>query len=429
MLETLIVILVVALIILRGKLVGHRKALRTIKGALEARQPFLRHEHPGASGADWDEFCTAANDLIDEVGALEKTKVSHLAQLDATLGSLNEAVLIVDSHNHIMLANRSLQDIFPEAVDILEQRLEVVLHSVEFLGYVERVRAGEADPRSEIEFVGADDTRWVEVTGTTILALDGSDSKWALFVLHDVTRQKGLERVRKEFVANVSHELRTPLAVIKGYIETLVDDHDTMEAEDRLRFLGTVQRHTERLNSLLDDLLTLSRLESSKPGLNRESLELRPLIEGVLDDYLNRPDTTSQQIESIIDPADVCVWADPLKITQVINNLIENALKYTPSGSTIEIAAALKPTGVEIRISDNGPGIPEADLPHIFERFYRVEKGRSREKGGTGLGLAIVKHIVQLHGGHVEVVSVPGQGASFILLLPVDATVPTRDGA
>ncbi|MDB4473746.1 ATP-binding protein [Opitutaceae bacterium] len=412
-----------ALLILRAKLAGHRAALRTIKDALEHRQPFLRDEHPGASGADWDEFCTAANSLIDEVGALEKTKVSQLAQLDATLGSLKEAVLVVDSHNHIMLANRSLQDIFPEATEILDQRLEVVLHSVGFLGYVESVRAGEAAPHHETEFVNGEDTRWVEVTGTTIPALDDSDGDWALFVLHDVTRQKGLERVRKEFVANVSHELRTPLAVIKGYIETLVDDHHDMAAEDRLKFLETVQRHTDRLNFLLEDLLTLSRLESASPGLNPESVELRPLIEAMMDDYLNRPVTASHQIEGMFGPGVEQVWADPLKITQVINNLIENALKYTPSGSTIEISAERKANNVEIRVTDNGPGIPEADLPHIFERFYRVEKGRSREKGGTGLGLSIVKHIVQLHGGQVDVESAPGQGASFILLFPANAPI------
>ena len=197
MLETLIFILIVALVVMRSKLAGHHKALRTVKNALEHRQPFLRHEHPGASGRDWDEFCTAANGLITEVSSLEKTQVSQLAQLEATLGSLKEAVLIVDGHNHIMLANKSLQEIFPEATDILEQRLEVVLHSVEFLNYVERVRAGGAEPRFEVEFVESNETRWVEVTGTTTLALDGGDGKWALFVLHDVTRQKALERVRR----------------------------------------------------------------------------------------------------------------------------------------------------------------------------------------------------------------------------------------
>lgn len=418
MLETLIFILIVALVVMRAKLAGHNEALRTVKNALEHRQPFLRHEHPGASGRDWDEFCTAANGLITEVSSLKKTQVSQLAQLEATLGSLKEAVLIVDGHNHIMLANRSLQEIFPEATDILEQRLEVVLHSVEFLNYVERVRAGGAEPRFEVEFVESNGTRWVEVTGTTTLALDGGDGKWALFVLHDVTRQKALERVRQEFVANVSHELRTPLAVIKGYIETLVDDHETMDENDRLHFLKTAQRHTERLNSLLDDLLTLSRLESASPGLKRESIELRPLIETVLEDFKGRPNAELHHLKFSIDETITTVVVDPLKISQVLNNLIENALKYTTAGSTIEINAHLQQTEIQIRVSDDGPGIPAVDLPHIFERFYRVEKGRSREKGGTGLGLSIVKHILQLHGGQVSVESQPGQGACFVLSLP-----------
>jgi two-component system phosphate regulon sensor histidine kinase PhoR len=408
----------VALLFAGFKLAGHRQALRAVREALERRQPFLRDAAPGASGPEWDAFCRSANTLIEEANKLEKTQTSQLTQLEATLGSLKEAVLVVDSHNHILLANKSLQDIFPRATQIIDQRLEVVLHSVDLLNYVEAVRKGGAKPHQEVEFAESTETRWVEVTGTTIPALDGSDSQWALFVLHDVTRQKALERVRKEFVANVSHELRTPLAVIKGYIETLVDGHEEMESPDRERFLATIQRHTERLNSLLEDLLTLSRLESVNPGLERESIELRPHIHALLEDYRSRPDTRGHTLVDDLDPAIDRLLVDPLKLTQVLNNLIDNALKYTPAGCRIEVAAHLKSDEVEIRVSDDGPGIPSADLPHIFERFYRVEKGRSREKGGTGLGLSIVKHIVQLHGGQVRAESALGQGVTFWLTFP-----------
>jgi two-component system, OmpR family, phosphate regulon sensor histidine kinase PhoR len=424
MLEASVVLLVLALGWTGAKLAGHRRALRTVKEALNQRQTFLRKEHPGASGQDWTDFCEAANGLLQKVATLETAQTSQLAQLEATLGSLKEAVLVVDGHNHILLANRSLQDIFPRATEIIDQRLEVVLHSVSFLNYVDAVKQGRAEPHHEIEFVETDETRWVEVTGTPIPALDGASGKWALFVLHDVTRQKRMEHMRKEFVANVSHELRTPLAVIKGYIETLVDGHDAMEIDDRLRFLHTVQRHTDRLNSLLDDLLTLSRLESSAPGLEREAVELRALILSVIDEYRNRPDAAKHHLETQLDAEIDRVLIDPLKLHQVLNNLIDNALKYTPAGSQIRIEAELRSTDneVEIRVSDDGPGIPEADLPHIFERFYRVEKGRSRERGGTGLGLSIVKHIAALHGGRVRADSVVGQGTTFRVWLPTRAT-------
>jgi len=420
MLEAVVVLLILALGWTSAKLVGHRRAVRTVKDAVNQRQVFLRHEHPGASGRDWFEFCEASNKLIREVLTLETAQTSQLAQLEATLGSLKEAVLVVDSHNHILLANKSLQDIFPTATEIIDQRLEVVLHSVALLNYVNAVRRGTAAAHHEIEFVERDEKRWVEVTGSTIPALDGASGQWALFVLHDVTRQKRLEDMRKEFVANVSHELRTPLAVIKGYVETLVDGEADMAAEDRSRFLHTVQRHTERLNSLLDDLLALSRLESASPGLARESVELRALILSVVDEYRSRPDPHQHQLETRLDPTIDCILVDPIKITQVFNNLIDNALKYTPIESRIVIAAELHPDRreIEIRVSDNGPGIPESDLPHIFERFYRVEKGRSRERGGTGLGLSIVKHIVNLHGGRVRVESVVGEGTTFRLWLP-----------
>lgn len=422
MLEAALVILVVALVWTSAKLIGHRRAIRSVEQALKQRQTFLRNEHPGAAGRDWLEFCETANGLIERLAKLETAQTSQLAQLEATLGSLKEAVLVVDSHNHILLANKSLQDIFPRATDIIDQRLEVVLHSVALLNYVNAVRQGTAEPHQEIEFVETDQTCWVEVTGTKIPALDGASGQWALFVLHDVTRQKRLEHMRKEFVANVSHELRTPLAVIKGYVETLVDGHAEMPIDDQARFLGTVQRHTERLNSLLDDLLTLSRLESVNSGLERESVELRAMIISVVEDYRSRPNATEHKIETRLDPEIDQVFVDPLKLTQVLNNLIDNALKYTPAGSRIEVGAekraAGESAGVEIRVSDNGPGIPEADLPHIFERFYRVEKGRSRERGGTGLGLSIVKHIVALHGGKVEVESELGSGTQFRIWIP-----------
>ena len=186
---------------------------------------------------------------------------------------------------------------------ILHQRLELILHSREFLAFVEAVRAGQAQPQQAIEFVAGTESTWVEATGALIPPLDGQKGEWTLFVLHDITRQKKLEAVRKDFVANVSHELRTPLSIIKGYVETLVDGHRDMPVEDRERFLQTVQRHTERLNSLLDDLLTLSRLESMNPGLHCESTDLARLIAGAIEDYRGRPVAAQHELEFSSDAA------------------------------------------------------------------------------------------------------------------------------
>ena len=381
-----IVVLSVALLITWSKLRGHRRALASIRQSIIRRQPFLRDAHPGSSGSEWEDFCSTTNELLTDFGKLQQQQTGQLTQLEATLGSLKEAVLVVDSRNHIMLANNALQQIFPKAVQIIDQRLEVVLHSVSFLNYVEAVRKGDAEPQFPIEFEDAGDTRWVEVTGSKIPPLDGGRGEWALFVLHDITRQKMLELVRKEFVANVSHELRTPLSVIKGYVETLVDGHQEMPEGDRTKFLGTIQRHTERLNSLLEDLLTLSRLESINPGLRRESMNLRDLIDGIVDDYRSRPAAAAHSISCETDPAIENLLIDPLKITQVFANLLDNALKYTPAKTAIAIAAQLHRSEVEIRIADNGPGIPKNALPHIFERFYRVRKGVPGKRAAPASG-------------------------------------------
>jgi two-component system, OmpR family, phosphate regulon sensor histidine kinase PhoR len=404
------------------KLVLHRRALHSLHQAVLRQQPFLREDVPGASGPVWDALCTTINARIMEVRQLQLQQTGQLTQLEATLGSLQEAVLIVDANNYILLANKALQGIFPRATNILNQRLELVLHSVGFLNYVDAVRRGGAQPQHEVEFVESSETRWVEVTGTTIPPLNGQKGPWVLFVLHDITKQKRLELVRKEFVANVSHELRTPLSVIKGYVETLVEEHEQMPYSDRDRFLRTVQRHTERLNSLLEDLLLLSRLESINPGLRRENVSLTELISSVVADYRGRPAAAGHRLSAEIDASIPLLHIDPLKLTQVFENLLDNALKYTPAGTVISIEAKRQDGDIVICVRDNGPGIPGEDLPHIFERFYRVDKGRSREKGGTGLGLSIVKHIIQLHGGRVSAESTPGQGTAFLLTLPVRAS-------
>jgi len=402
------------------RLRNHLLAVRNLRQAIVQQQRLLREDLPGELGHAWEDLCDATGDLVEETARLRQLRASHLAQLEATLGSLREAVLIIDSGNRLVLANQALQEIFPHTARALGQRLESVLRGVAFLNYVEAVRRGAAQPQQEIEFVERGHSTWVEATGAPIRPLDGAADPWALFVLHDITRQKKLEAVRREFVANVSHELRTPLSVIKGYVETLADGHREIPIEDRERFLRTIQRHTERLNSLLEDLLTLSRLESVNPGLKREPLDLAALLAEILDDYRARPTAGSHRLEATFDQALGPVPADPLKITQAVENLLDNALKYTPAGSTIEVGLQSRDGEAEVSVRDNGPGIPADDLPHIFERFYRVEKGRSREKGGTGLGLSIVKHIVQLHGGRVWVESKVGQGSDFRFSLPMD---------
>jgi two-component system phosphate regulon sensor histidine kinase PhoR len=411
MLYAVVVILVVGLAVALEMLRRQRRDVRNLGQAIAQRQPLLPADRPGAAGPPWAELCASVNRLISESTQLRQQGANQLAQLEATL--------VVDANNYVLLANGALQAIFPGAGNILHQRLELILHSREFLAFVEAVRAGQAQPQQAIEFVAGTESTWVEATGALIPPLDGQKGAWTLFVLHDITRQKKLEAVRKDFVANVSHELRTPLSIIKGYVETLVDGHHDMPVADREKFLQTVQRHTERLNSLLDDLLTLSRLESMNPGLHCESTDLARLIAGAIEDYRSRPAAAQHRLEFSADAALPDLLIDPLKVSQVLGNLLDNALKYTPKGTHIVVTAKRQGAEIEVGVRDNGPGIPAEDLPHLFERFYRVDKGRSREKGGTGLGLSIVKHIVQLHGGRVRVESTLGQGTAFYFSLPV----------
>jgi two-component system phosphate regulon sensor histidine kinase PhoR len=238
-----------------------------------------------------------------------------------------------------------------------------------------------------------------------------------ILIFHDISRIKGLENTRKEFVANVSHELRTPLALIKGYVETLIDGAKD-DPKVACRFLRTIAKHADRLTYLIEDLLTISQLESGQAVMNQTCVEVQPLIERVSEDLRSRAEEQEVRIQ-IEGPDGLMVHADEDRIQQVLFNLMENGIKYGKRGGTLRVKArAQDGNRVEICVADNGPGIPEEARDRIFERFYRLDMARSREQGGTGLGLSIVKHIVQSHGGRVWVESPPGEGACFHFTLP-----------
>jgi len=418
MITLTIAVLALALIILLRVHWKQNRAMEALHRAAHHGQPFLREESAANFLPAWNGLIDAVNRLITENTELRQQRTDQLTQLEATLGNLREAVLIVDEANYIHLANRALREIFPAARDLVNLRLELIVRSVAFIEYVRATRAGQPLPRQEFEINDGQNIIWIEASGAPIASPDGK-SQWALFVIHDMTSQRKLERVRRDFVANASHELRTPLSIIKGYIETLVDGHTTMSVEDRDKFLRTIQRHGERLRSIIDDLLALSRLESATPGLQFAPVALAPYLNALADDHRRRPTATEHQIAVNIPDGLGAIEADEEKLTQVFGNLLENALKYTPRGSKIEIGARpADENEIECYVRDNGAGIPTEDLEHIFERFYRVEKGRSRETGGTGLGLSIVKHIVQLHGGRVWAENGEGQGLTIRLRLP-----------
>jgi two-component system phosphate regulon sensor histidine kinase PhoR len=240
------------------------------------------------------------------------------------------------------------------------------------------------------------------------------------------TEIERVERVRKDFVINVSHELRTPLASIQGYAETLMDGA-LDDPQYNLRFLGIIRHNAERLARITQDLLTLSRVEQKRQKFDFEPFSANGLLKQAIE--LMRPMAEKGEIRLELEPgpADGCVWCDCEAVSQILSNLLDNAIKYTPAGGCITVGAAARGRFAELYVRDTGIGIPAEELPRLFERFYRVDKARSRELGGTGLGLSIVKHLVAAHNGTTRVESRPGQGSTFFFTLPVDESILSRE--
>jgi len=340
--------------------------------------------------------------------------------LHLLLANMVEGVLMVDARHVVRLANGELLRLFGLGQSPVGRTLLEALREAQVERVVRSALESGAALREEIALqssAGAEAERHFEVSAVPIRneggAIDG-----AVVVFHDLTRIKQLETVRREFVANVSHELRTPLAIFRGYLETLIDNPN-LPREDAARVLEAMQRNSNRLNSLVEDLLTLTRLESRQVPPQVETIRLDAFFEQLVRDWRARAQTEPAEIEWRAAKHLPAIEVDLLRFEQVMLNLLENAVAYSTAPRQISLSAEVEGAGLKISVTDNGVGIPPGDLPHVFERFYRVEKARNRRSGGTGLGLSICKEIVETHGGTIRAESELGKGTSIVLWLPL----------
>jgi two-component system phosphate regulon sensor histidine kinase PhoR len=361
--------------------------------------------------------------IIDGIANQLRKKIAEVSEdkeyLQTILKGMMEGVLVVDEKKRIKMMNEALRSLLFVSSDVADKTPLEIIRNAALESAIERVLQGGKSEAFEMEVPTAEGkTLEVNVVAISSASKDSDGiALGAIAVFHDITRLKRLEKIRQDFVANVSHELRTPLTTIKGYAETLLDG--ALKEDVAFQFVQVIDRHADRLTKIVEDLLTLSKIESKEFSLKPERLLISELIDGALDiikEEAGKKGVSISWSESI--PSSF-IFGDRKGLEQVLINLLDNAIKYGREGGNIKISVDENPNAeIQISVLDDGIGIPKEDLPRIFERFYRVDKGRSKELGGTGLGLSIVKHIVQAHGGRVWAESDLGKGSSFYFTLP-----------
>jgi len=349
-------------------------------------------------------------DLTD----LNKELAKRESGMQTIFSAMQDALLVVDSSRRVILTNQTFRKLFalPE-ISMGTPLLEIVRHAT-LDGAIADAFRGSESVRSELTLDGSQIELHAVATRN-----DAGEITGALVLFHDITGLKKLDQIRRDFVANVSHELRTPLSILRGYIETLLDNPKS-SPEEFSRILGVMERHSKRLDLLAQDLLTLAQLESAKPSLQLANVDLLELFGEVIPDWEKK--LATKQLNLIVDvPPDLpTVRADRVRLEEALYNLLDNAVKYSRENSDIRLAARQRDNEIVLSVSDDGIGISKEDLPRIFERFYRADKARTHDNiRGTGLGLAIVKHVAQLHGGRVDAESEIEKGTTIRVVLPI----------
>ena len=363
-----------------------------------------------------DEIGTVARVLDESIRNLGQRAAdveTDRTRMEAILGGMSEGVLVVSGDGRLQLVNAAARRML-RLVDsgLGHHYLEVVRNP----DITTQVGAALRGTSSETLDLPLQQDLIVVVRSAPVAA---SHARGAVVVLHDITDLRRADRVRRDFVANVSHELRTPLTAVRGYVEALLDAE--LDAAETRRFIEIIARHTLRMERLVRDLLRLARLDAGQEQREHVACSVDSLVAGVEADLAAPIEARGQQIVRTIAPEAGTIYGDPAKLHDALRNLLENAVNYSPEGSTISIGAHRNDTRILITVADQGRGIPDADLPRVFERFYRVDKARSRgerDPGGTGLGLAIVKHLIELHGGRVTAANRAEGGAIFTVELP-----------
>ena len=397
----------------------HRRGLKSRDATLLRVLKRLSAGEYGARAPQADDRLGAElNILAQRVGEAVSELSRDKAQLGAVLDQMTEAVVAVDARGVVLVVNPALSRLL--SVDAAAARGRRYLESLRHKGISELIagvlREGKPSAQ-EIRLLVREEL--VFDAHAAPLVQEGQLAG-ALVVLHDITRLRRLEAVRRDFVANVGHELRTPLASIKGFAETLREGA-LQDPKHSLEFLRTIEEHVDRLSKLVDDLLDLSAIESGHRAPRLGPVALAPLCADVARQL--SPQAEAAEVRVKVEPLEGIppLLADRDQLRQILVNLVDNAIKYNEPGGTVEVSAEPWKAGVRVSVRDSGVGIPDRDLPRVFERFYRVDKARSRDAGGTGLGLAIVKHLVEAQGGQISVESRQPGGSTFRFILAAAA--------
>lgn len=371
----------------------------------------------------------ALNQMASQLQERLQTIVRQTTEQQVVLSSMVEGVLAIDAGQRVITINQAAAELVGNTLTHpLGRNLHEVVRNPDLRRFADRVLASNQSIEDDVVLHG-DPDRVLQIRGTALRDQQNRDGIGAVIVMSDVTHFRRLETIRRDFVANVSHELKTPITSIKGFVETLLDGA-LANPEDAERFLRIVATQADRLNAIIEDLLALSKIEQSERAVDLvvEEVAIRDVLEAVLYDCQTKAAQREIQVRVDCEDSLMARINAPL-LEQAVTNLLDNALKYSEPGSEVLITAVENDSEVTIAVSDHGCGIDDEHLPRLFERFYRVDKARSRKLGGTGLGLAIVKHIVQAHQGRVTVDSTPGVGSVFRIHLPLSAAPRETTGA
>lgn len=400
-----------------------RSISRPIEQMKETAQQFasgrLEHRVLIPKQTELADLGQALNEMARQLQDRFETISRQRNELETILSSMTEGVLAVDPQGYIVSINKAAAEFFGADPDKAQGRsVEEVVRSADFQDFARATLNEEHPGQADIVLSGHED-RVVRLDGASLRDSKG-DKSGAVIVISDMTRMRRLEDVRRDFVANVSHELRTPITSIKGFVETLLDGA-IRKPQDAERFLQIIAKHADRLNAIVEDLLTLSSLEdgTEKRKITFEKTAVKPVLTSVVE--MSTIKAQEKQITIELDCDDqLKATINTVLLEQALLNLLDNAIKYSEPQSRVQLEARQVGNRITISVRDNGCGIPKIHQDRIFERFYVVDKSRSRKLGGTGLGLAIVKHIAEVHAGRVTLESAPGAGSTFTLHLPAD---------